>query len=342
MELPGTKLREARESKGLSVKDVAEATRIKVQIIENLEDDDYSRIAAPIYGKGFIKLYSEHLGLDPAPLISSYVAATSEGQMPRKPRKKPVAAATRPEGERPPARWGNRKKAEEAVTEELPVEEAAPEEPGASASAASPDGELALDFTGAAPEEETRRLFSGFDSGVAKEPEPQPEPEPEPEVAPEPEPPAVPEMSQATAAAISDLNVEEEEEDWREALERELQAVEPVSLPMDGSPSESSDSASGTAAGSAPAASAERNWLDQAKGLCGRVADELSPRNATEDPIRYASILVVLLIAVVFLISGASRILRPGKPGVPSGPVSPEVRLAIDAPAPYIGAEESR
>ena len=57
-ELPGAELLERRTEKGLSVSEVAEKTHIKVQIIEDLEANDFSRIAAPIYGKGFIKLYA--------------------------------------------------------------------------------------------------------------------------------------------------------------------------------------------------------------------------------------------------------------------------------------------
>ena len=30
-----------------------------------MERDDFSRMAAPIYAKGFIRLYAEYLGLDP-------------------------------------------------------------------------------------------------------------------------------------------------------------------------------------------------------------------------------------------------------------------------------------
>ena len=64
----GAILREAREKKGLSTSEVALATRMKVQIVEEIEHDDFSRIAAPIYAKGFIKLYAECVGVDPMPL----------------------------------------------------------------------------------------------------------------------------------------------------------------------------------------------------------------------------------------------------------------------------------
>jgi len=70
---PGAALRTARENHRLSIADAVEATRIKTHIIQALEKDDYSVFSAPLYGKGFIKLYAEYVGLDPAPLVDYYV-----------------------------------------------------------------------------------------------------------------------------------------------------------------------------------------------------------------------------------------------------------------------------
>jgi hypothetical protein len=69
----GEILRTAREERALSTSTAAEATHMKVQIIEDLEKEDFRRIAAPIYGRGFVKLYAEFLELDPAPLIREFM-----------------------------------------------------------------------------------------------------------------------------------------------------------------------------------------------------------------------------------------------------------------------------
>jgi len=71
---PGAALRAARENRRLSIAEVVEATRIKTHIVQAMENDDYSVIAAPLYGKGFIKLYAEYVGIDPAPLIRHYLS----------------------------------------------------------------------------------------------------------------------------------------------------------------------------------------------------------------------------------------------------------------------------
>jgi cytoskeletal protein RodZ len=69
----GQILKEAREKKGVTASQAAAATRMKIQTVEALERDDFSRMAAPMYSKGFIKLYSEYLGVDSAPLIREYM-----------------------------------------------------------------------------------------------------------------------------------------------------------------------------------------------------------------------------------------------------------------------------
>lgn len=69
----GEILKTAREQRALSTSSAAEATHMKVQIIEDLENEDFRRIAAPIYGRGFVKLYAEFLELDAAPLIREFM-----------------------------------------------------------------------------------------------------------------------------------------------------------------------------------------------------------------------------------------------------------------------------
>lgn len=68
----GQILRETRLAKGLTASQVAANINLTANIIESLENEDFRRIAAPIYGKGFIRLYAELLEIDPAPLLKDY------------------------------------------------------------------------------------------------------------------------------------------------------------------------------------------------------------------------------------------------------------------------------
>jgi len=81
----GPTLREARQQKQLTTSQVAEITRMKVQIVDDLENDDFHRIAATIYGKGFIKLFAECVELDPEPLITDYLHQVGSPQPPKLP-----------------------------------------------------------------------------------------------------------------------------------------------------------------------------------------------------------------------------------------------------------------
>ena len=72
MDSIGQQLKAARERKGVTASQAAAATHLKVQHVEALERDDYSRLTVPTYAKGFLKIYAEYLGLDSVPLIREY------------------------------------------------------------------------------------------------------------------------------------------------------------------------------------------------------------------------------------------------------------------------------
>ena len=69
----GETLRNAREAKGLTTSQIAAKTRMLVQIVEEMENEDFHRIAAPIYGRGFVRLYAECVDLDPLPLVKEFM-----------------------------------------------------------------------------------------------------------------------------------------------------------------------------------------------------------------------------------------------------------------------------
>lgn len=60
----GLALRHERESKGLSIKAVIEATKISRINLVALENGDRSSLPHPVYTKGFVKSYARLLGLD--------------------------------------------------------------------------------------------------------------------------------------------------------------------------------------------------------------------------------------------------------------------------------------
>lgn len=68
----GETLREAREENGASIEDAAAATRIMQTQLRAIENNDYSGMPAPMYAKGFLKLYAQFLGLEPEPILERF------------------------------------------------------------------------------------------------------------------------------------------------------------------------------------------------------------------------------------------------------------------------------
>lgn len=70
----GDTLRAAREQAGLSVDDIMNATQMTRDQVVGLETDDYHAFSAPVYTKGFIKLFARSVGLPAQPLVAEYLA----------------------------------------------------------------------------------------------------------------------------------------------------------------------------------------------------------------------------------------------------------------------------
>ncbi len=68
---PGQALAARREERGLTVEQVAAATRIGADHLRALEADNAGRIAAPVYAKGYLRTYAKYLGLDPDDLAAN-------------------------------------------------------------------------------------------------------------------------------------------------------------------------------------------------------------------------------------------------------------------------------
>ncbi|MBE3553121.1 MAG: helix-turn-helix domain-containing protein [Kyrpidia tusciae] len=64
MEDVGQLLRKTREGRGLTLEEVAEATKIRSVYLEAIERGDLSALPPGVYARGFVRAYAEFLGLD--------------------------------------------------------------------------------------------------------------------------------------------------------------------------------------------------------------------------------------------------------------------------------------
>lgn len=72
MNTVGTMLKDARMAKGITLPEVEKQTRIRLKFLEAIERDAYHLLPSPVYAKGFVKNYSDFLGLDSAVIMAFF------------------------------------------------------------------------------------------------------------------------------------------------------------------------------------------------------------------------------------------------------------------------------
>lgn len=72
----GTRLRAAREKKGLTLLQAAERMHVDARILEWLEAENFAALGAPVYARGHLKHYAELVDESPAQLQALYADAT--------------------------------------------------------------------------------------------------------------------------------------------------------------------------------------------------------------------------------------------------------------------------
>ena len=99
---PGASLRQAREARGMGIKDIAQDLHLDPWIIEALEADDFEALGAPVFAKGHLRQYGGLLGLATDDLMIAYYRVRGRHDAPPPPI---TATMTRPETNRK-AVWG--------------------------------------------------------------------------------------------------------------------------------------------------------------------------------------------------------------------------------------------
>lgn len=68
-------LREAREAKGVTLRQAEAATRVRQKYLQSLEEGRWDSLPEPLYTKGFLKSYARYLGLDGVAMLALYEQA---------------------------------------------------------------------------------------------------------------------------------------------------------------------------------------------------------------------------------------------------------------------------
>jgi len=109
----GQYLRSAREAMGIDLRDAAQQTRISVNFLSALEEEDFSKLPGEIFVKGFLKNYGRFLQLDENEVMKRYSelkpqAAVPSADIPKKEKTTVISEQVKKARETPiePFVWG--------------------------------------------------------------------------------------------------------------------------------------------------------------------------------------------------------------------------------------------
>ena len=73
MESVGEFFRQVRETKGLTIDEVASKTRIRTDFVKALEDGNFAKLPDQVFARGFVRSYARSLGLDEEDAIHRFI-----------------------------------------------------------------------------------------------------------------------------------------------------------------------------------------------------------------------------------------------------------------------------
>lgn len=104
----GEELRREREIRGISLKEIADATKISKRFLEALERNDHRTLPAPVFTRGFVREYSRYVGLNTEEMVNRYnFAAATDDRIEKPPQvEKYPATLPRDISPKPPRKRG--------------------------------------------------------------------------------------------------------------------------------------------------------------------------------------------------------------------------------------------
>ncbi|HEX3107653.1 MAG TPA: RodZ domain-containing protein [Thermoanaerobaculia bacterium] len=68
----GEELRREREIRAISLKEIADATKISKRFLDAIERNDHKTLPAPVFTRGFVREYARYLGLNAEEMVNRY------------------------------------------------------------------------------------------------------------------------------------------------------------------------------------------------------------------------------------------------------------------------------
>jgi cytoskeleton protein RodZ len=89
----GAWLRAQREARGVSLAEIADASKISLRHLEALERDRFDALPAPVFVRGFLREYGRIVGLDVDEVVNVYLLAAEAARPAQEPRREGAAQA---------------------------------------------------------------------------------------------------------------------------------------------------------------------------------------------------------------------------------------------------------
>jgi len=86
----GEELKRERELRQISLREVSEATKINLRYLDALEQNDFRHLPGGVFNKGFVRAYSEYIGVDPEAMVNAYLLEEREQEGKDKDEEKPA------------------------------------------------------------------------------------------------------------------------------------------------------------------------------------------------------------------------------------------------------------
>ncbi len=83
-EFTGPVLKMMREQRGLSVQNVSDITKLSMRYIEGIEEENYPKLPARPYLRGFLYSYARAIGYEPEQIVISYMKRYDAAKVPPK------------------------------------------------------------------------------------------------------------------------------------------------------------------------------------------------------------------------------------------------------------------
>ena len=70
----GSRMRHVREQRGISLRQIAQTTKLSVSALEALERNDISRLPGGIFSRAFVRSYAAEIGADPEETVRDFLS----------------------------------------------------------------------------------------------------------------------------------------------------------------------------------------------------------------------------------------------------------------------------